>query len=64
MKDVLGNKLKVGDKVVYSLSTYCALATGIVTKICDKTLFIAPDERDEYETPDVNRHPSGVVKVK
>ena len=66
MEDVLGNTLKVGDKVVFALPTYCCLQTGIVSKICAKTLVITPsDDGDEdFEKRLVNRHPNGVVKVK
>ena len=65
MKDILGNTLKVGDKVVYSYAGYCALTSGVVTRICKKTLYVKPNEpdSDDCDPPDVNRHPSGVVKV-
>ena len=61
MKDFLGQKLEVGDKVVYlrHCRTGSQLYKGIVKKLTDKMVTISSEHRSGYRC-----YPYKVVKVK
>ena len=64
MIDLVGNKLKLGDKVVFS---YCreAVAIGEIIKICKQKIGIKHDtvcDRNLYKREETLRYPYEVVK--
>jgi hypothetical protein len=66
MKDILGNTLEVGDKVVFGTAQSMRLMTGIISKIHLKTVMI---KHEEYrngcysEISESRRNFEDVVKI-
>lgn len=66
MKDILGNSLEVGDKVVFGAAQSMRLMTGVVSKVNPKTVMI---KHEEYrngcysEISESRRNFEDVVKV-
>lgn len=66
MKDILGNTLEVGDKVVFGTAQSMRLMTGVVSKVNPKTVMI---KHEEYrngcysEISESRRNFEDVVKV-
>lgn len=65
MKDIIGNELAVGDKVVFGMAQTMCLHTGTITKISEKTVKIKHDVRwDGWQNPtDSQRAFEDVVKI-
>ncbi len=66
MKDILGNDLQVGDKVVFGTAQSMRLMTGIISKIHPKTVMIKHEEyrNGSYsEISESRRNFEDVVKI-
>lgn len=66
MKDILGNTLEVGDKVVFGTAQSMHLMTGIISKIHPKTVMIKHEEyrNGSYsEISESRRNFEDVVKI-
>lgn len=66
MKDILGNDLSVGDKVVFGTAQSMCLMKGVITKIHPKTVMIKHEEyrNGSYsEISESRRNFEDVVKI-
>lgn len=66
MKDILGNDLSVGDKVVFGTAQSMRLMQGVITKIHPKTVIISHEEyrNGPYsEISESRRNFEDVVKI-
>ena len=66
MKDILGNDLAVGDKVVFGTAQSMRLMQGVITKINAKTVMIKHEEyrNGSYsEISESRRNFEDVVKI-
>lgn len=66
MKDILGNELVIGDKVVFGTAQSMHLMVGIVSKIHPKTVMIKHEEyrNGSYsEISESRRNFEDVVKI-
>lgn len=66
MKDILGNTLEVGDKVVFGTAQSMRLMTGVIIKVNPKTVMIKHEEyrNGSYsEISESRRNFEDVVKI-
>jgi len=62
MKDLAGNELKVGDRIVMTWPEGCELLFGEVTRFTSKRVCIKVDLGGRY-WPEQQRKSNGVLKV-
>lgn len=66
MKDILGNTLEVGNKVVFGTAQSMRLMTGVISKVNPKTVMIKHEEyhNHSYSTIEESRRNfEDVVKI-
>ena len=65
MKDCLGQKLEIGDKVLHTIPRYSHLVKGIVIALTPKKIRIKAENGTMYSAPDdvYLREPCEVVKI-
>jgi hypothetical protein len=59
MKDFLGQKLEIGDDVVYTMAGYKSLQRGTVIKFCKKMVEIERSDKKERK----HEYPGQTVKI-
>lgn len=67
MKDILGNDLAVGDKVVFGTAQSMHLMVGTIKKIHPKTVMISHEEYKNHSWSEISesrRNFEDVVKIK
>ncbi|BBA26443.1 hypothetical protein HOR70_gp28 [Pectobacterium phage PPWS4] len=63
MKDLLGNSLSVGDKVVYTEYNGKGLSTGVVEKVNPKTVEVRPKDGSTYWRSTLRKTSDYVLKL-
>ena len=62
-EDFVGNKLSVGDEVIYMQLGYRNLVKGVIVKLTDKMCFIKQGKRNIGSEKEIKQFHDQVIKV-